>query len=201
MKINLLPPEIKERQRARRQTTLVLLAGAAVLVLLVLFYLAQVGRLAGARRDLQAQEDRNSQLEQRIAELQRFDQLREELEATRTLEDQLLANAVLWSAVLRDISLVIPGDTWLTAMTAGLFEEAAGAAGAEGLVGEISFNGFALSHRAVALWLSRLEDVRGFANPWLSNSQKTLIGTREVVQFTSSVDVSELAVVAGGTTP
>jgi hypothetical protein len=61
------------------------------------------------------------------------------------------------------------------------------------LIGQISFDGFAFTHRDVALWLSRLEDVRGFINPWLSNSTKTNIGTQEAVQFTSSVDLTEQA--------
>jgi hypothetical protein len=43
----------------------------------------------------------------------------------------------------------------------------------------------------VALWLTRLEDVEGFANPWVSTSQKTEIGLQEVVQFTSTTDLSE----------
>jgi len=60
-------------------------------------------------------------------------------------------------------------------------------------VGQISFSGFAFDHRDVALWLSRLEDVRGFINPWLSSSTKSELGTTTVVQFASSVDLSEEA--------
>jgi hypothetical protein len=50
----------------------------------------------------------------------------------------------------------------------------------------------------VALWLSRLEDVRGFINPWLATSTKSVIGTTPVVNFTSSVDLSEDALARRG---
>jgi Tfp pilus assembly protein PilN len=206
MRINLLPPEIRERQRYRRRTAAVILIGIIVLAALGAFYVLQVMRLADVREDLEAQQQRNAQLQQQIAELQRFAELQQELQDTRTLLSTLLADRVLWSGVLRDVSLVIPGEMWLSGLT-GSLTTAPTAEGTTtttptvpggGLVGQITFNGFAFDHRDVALWLSRLEDVRGFVNPWLSNSQKTLIGLTEVVQFTNSVDLSEQALARQG---
>jgi Tfp pilus assembly protein PilN len=206
MRINLLPPEIRERQRYRRRTAAVILIGIIVLAALGAFYVLQVMRLADVREDLEAQQQRNAQLQQQIAELQRFAELQQELQDTRTLLSTLLADRVLWSGVLRDVSLVIPGEMWLSGLT-GSLTAAPTAEGTTtttptvpggGLVGQLTFNGFAFDHRDVALWLSRLEDVRGFVNPWLSNSQKTLIGLTEVVQFTNSVDLSEQALARQG---
>jgi Tfp pilus assembly protein PilN len=211
MRINLLPPEIRERQRYRRRTAAVVLIGIIVLAALGAFYVLQVMRLADVEEDLEAQRAENAELQQEIAQLQRFAELEQELQDTRTLLNTLLADKVLWSGVLRDVSLVIPGEMWLS----GLSGAAVGATTAEGetttttttgapvvpgggLVAQITFNGFAFDHRDVALWLSRLEDVRGFVNPWLSNSQKTLIGQTEVVQFTSSVDLTEQALARTG---
>jgi Tfp pilus assembly protein PilN len=207
MRINLLPPEIRERQRARRRTAAVVLVGIIVLAALGAFYVLQVMRLADVQEDLEAQQQRNDELRQEIAQLQRFAELQQELQDTRDLLNTLLADRILWSGVLRDVSLVIPGEMWLS----GLTGSATGAEGETtttttavptvpggGLVGQITFNGFAFDHRDVALWLSRLEDVRGFVNPWLSNSQKTLIGLTEVVQFTNSVDLSEQALARQG---
>src|ERR671918_186094 len=209
MRINLLPPEIRERQRYRRRTAAVILIGIIVLAALGAFYVLEVMRLADVREDLEAQQQRNAQLQQRIAELQRFAELQQELQDTRTLLSTLLADRVLWSGVLRDVSLVIPGEMWLSGLTgASIGAETEGettttTTGAPvvpggGLVAQITFNGFAFDHRDVALWLSRLEDVRGFVNPWLSNSQKTPIGLTEVVQFTNSVDLSEQALARQG---
>ena len=200
MRINLLPPEIYERQRIRRRTAAVVAVGVIVLAAVGAFYFLQVLRLNEVEDDIAAQEAQNAQLRAQIAELQEIDALIMEIEATRGLLSSLLADRVLWSGVLRDISLVIPGQAWLNGVNGQV-----GVPGAEGtepaqpgaLVGQISFNGFAFTHRDVALWLSRLEDVRGFVNPWLSNSTKTDIGTQEAVQFTSSVDLSEQALARG----
>ncbi len=202
MRINLLPPELRERQRSRRQTFGVIAVGVVILALIGAFFVLQRMRLAEVQQDLEDQRAANAQIQQEIAELQDFDALRQELEASRTLVAQLMQNEVAWSGVLRDISLVIPGEAWLTTMTGNLTTAPAGeevpeptAPAAAGLVGQVTFTGFAFDHRTAALWLSRLEDVRGFVNPWLTNSQKTEIGPRQVVEFTSSVDLSEAAVV------
>jgi Tfp pilus assembly protein PilN len=200
VRINLLPPEILERQRARRRTAAVVAFGLVVLLLLAAFYVLQLLRLSDLRDDLEQQQAANRQLEARIAELQEVATLQQQLADSRELLADLLDNQVYWSGVLRDVSLVIPGETWLTGLT-GTIVEADGATQVEvgrGLVGSISFTGFAFEHRDVALWLSRLEDVRGFVNPWLSTSTKTLIGETEVVNFTNSVDLSEQALARRG---
>jgi len=198
MRINLLPPEIKQRQRIRRQTGAVVALGVVVLALVAGFFVLQQIQLNGLRNDLAAQEQVNAGLRAQIAELQQFDDLQQELIATRTLLQQLLADEVRWSAILRDVSLVIPGNVWLTSMSGTLQAPAPGTTTTaettgQGLIGQVSVTGFGLDHRSVALWLTRLEDVEVFANPWTSNSQKTLIGATEVVQFSSTVDLTETA--------
>ncbi|HEX6261610.1 MAG TPA: PilN domain-containing protein [Actinomycetota bacterium] len=206
MRINLLPSEIRERQRARRRTAAAAVVGLLVLAAVGAFYFLQQVRLSNVEDELEEQQAVNAELRQDIAELQRFADLEAELLATRGLLDELLKNQVLWSGVLRDVSLVIPGTSWLTALEGSVTAEAAPATGdvqaapdaQPGIVGQISFTGTAFDHRTVALWLARLEDVGGFINPWLSSSQKSEIGTTEVVDFNSSVDLSEDAVTPPG---
>jgi Tfp pilus assembly protein PilN len=208
MRINLLPPEIGERQKLRRRTFMTIVAGVVVLALVGGFYFLQVARLSGVEEDIQAQEAENAALQQQITDLSDIAVLEQEIAATRDLLSVLLQDRVLWSGVLRDVSLVIPGEVWLTGFT-GQSGGAAPTDGGEavpvtgdaGLVGQISFSGKAFDHRDVALWLSRLEDVRGFLNPWLSNSTKEQLGeTISIVGFTSSVDLSDQALArrAGG---
>ncbi len=210
MRINLLPPEIRERQRTRRRTAAVVLVGIIVLAALGAFYVLQVMRLADVREDLEAQQQRNAQLQQQIAELQDIAALEQEIVRTRDLLNSLLADRVLWSGILRDISLVIPSEAWLEGLTGTTAAAGAGVPAAttttttagEGIIGQISFNGRAFSHQVVAEWLSRLEDVRGFVNPWLSTSAKTGgedLTLQEVVTFSSSVDLSEQALARSAT--
>jgi Tfp pilus assembly protein PilN len=202
VRINLLPPEIRERQRARRRVVAVVAVGLVILLLLGGFYLLQLMRLGDLQDDLEAQQARNNQLQSQIAQLQEVAELQEQLADSQQLLADLLANQIFWSGILRDISLVIPGETWLNGLTGTLLgaETAEGAevAAAPGLVGSISFTGFAFDHRDVALWLSRLEDVRGFINPWLATSTTTAIGETEVVNFTNSVDLSEQSLARRG---
>jgi Tfp pilus assembly protein PilN len=215
MRIDLLPPEIHERQRTRRRTGAVIAVGILVLAAVGGFYFLQILRENSIQEDIAAQEAENAELQRQIDGLQEIGQLQAEIESTRHLLNTLLADRILWSGVLRDISLVLPGQVWLNGLTgtAGAPGEATPTAPTTtttttttattttpgqpaapgGLVGQISFNGFALTHPDVALWLSRLEDVRGFVNPWLQNSADTVIGTESVEQFTSSVDLSEQA--------
>jgi Tfp pilus assembly protein PilN len=201
MRVNLLPPELFERQRIRRRTVMVSVFGVLVLAAVGAFYALQVIRLGEVESDIQTQESENAALTQEIADLQDIAALQEEIAETRDLLGTLLADRVLWSGVLRDISLVIPPETWLTSLS-GTVGAATGettetgepvTTTAGGLVGQISFIGNAFDHRDVALWLSRLEDVRGFINPWLSNSAVVVIAETPAVTFTSSVDLSEQA--------
>jgi len=205
MRINLLPPEIRQHQRTRRQTAAVVAAGVIILAGVAALYFLQMLRLTGVRNDLESQQAQNAGLQGQVNDLRRFDELQREVEASRQMLTGLMTNEILWSGIMRDVSLVIPSDVWLSGMTAQTNESGqvatpasqGGAATGQGLVGQITFNGFSLDHRAVALWLARLDDVRGFANPWLSNAQKTDVGTHKVVQFTSSVDLSQQAVARG----
>lgn len=210
MRINLLPPEIYERQRVRRRTAVVIAVGIILLAGVGAFYFLQVLRLNAVEDDVAQQEAENAQLQQEISELQEIADLQAEIESTRTLLSSLLSDRVLWSGILRDISLVIPGEAWLEGLSGALTGATAATGATEaptvegttapaGLIGQITFTGFAFDHRDVALWLSRLEDVRGFVNPWLSNSAKAPIGETEVVQFSSSVDLSEQALARRGT--
>lgn len=203
MRINLLPPEIRQRQRTRRQTAAVVAAGVVILAGIAALYFLQMLRLTGVRNDLEEQQAQNAALQAEINDLRRFDELQREVEASRQMLTGLMSNEILWSGILRDVSLIIPSDVWLSSINAQTTETTGGtttgpsAGPSTGLVGNISFGGYSLDHRAVALWLARLEDVRGFANPWLSTAQKSQIGTTSVVQHTSSVDLSQKAVARG----
>jgi Tfp pilus assembly protein PilN len=203
MRVNLLPPELFERQRIRRRTVLAVVFGVMVLAAVGAFYALQVIRLGEVEDDIRVQESENTALRQEIADLQDIAALQEEIATTRELLASLLADRVLWSGVLRDISLVIPPETWLTGLAGNIGtaipgEEAAEPVTAPGLVGQIAFTGNAFDHRDVALWLSRLEDVRGFINPWLSTSTRITIGQTPAVEFSSSVDLSEQALATRG---
>ena len=101
-----------------------------------------------------------------------------------------LNGRVAWDRVLRQVSLVLPEDVWLTTLSATA-PAAAAAAAEEGASGGTGFTlvGSTYSQDGVARFLSRLSVVPDLANVRLMSSQSVLVGRRELVQFTVLADV------------
>lgn len=180
--VNLLPPELRQRQVVRRTTSIVIAAGLGLLALVGVFYFFQTQRLADAQDELAEQRARNGQLQTQIDELQPFADLQAELLAKEQLVVSLFLNEVSWSSVLLDVSRVIPDASYLTSLT-GQITAVTGTpgAGAEtepgvvvdpSLIGSISFQGVAKETETIATWLTRLEQVEGWVNAWVNSAQE-----------------------------
>ena len=177
--VNLLPPELRRKQIQRRMTTLIGAVGAVVVALLVLFYFFQGMQLSSAKDELAAQQGRNAELQGQIAELQPFADLQTELKAKQDLVDTLYLNEVSWASVLLDVSRVIPDDSYLTNLSGQIAAPTGTVIGVDpttalpgGLIGNVTFAGVALQTDTIASWLTRLEQVRGWVNPWVNNAQE-----------------------------
>ena len=209
--VNLLPTEVREGQKSRRALAAVILAVGAAVFLLLFIYTLQTARLANANHKLADQQAKNQGLQTQIDSLQQFAQLKAEVALRQTLTQQALTNQVRWSGVLRDISMVIPNQMWLTGMNAQVSDSLQSGAsatagtppvtGPQTLVGTIQFQGVASDNPTIALWLSRLVRVNGWENSWLSSAQKIvqdpLHPSASKVQFSSSVDLAYPATVQG----
>ena len=100
-----------------------------------------------------------------------------------------LGGRVAWDRVLRQVSLVLPEDVWLTTLSATA-PSAAAASAAEGASGTgFTLVGSTYSQDGVARFLSRLSVVPDLENVRLVSSQIALVGDRELVQFTVLADV------------
>ncbi len=168
--VNLLPTIVREKQKSRAATAAVVAAMLGVLALLGFIYVLQAARLTSAQHKLEAQQVVNRGLQDKIAGLQQFAALKTEVATGQALVQTLQSQQVQWSGVLRDVSMVIPNQAWLTSLTgtsgletaaAGAPSGAAGAAPAAGAasatpVANIQFQGYAFSHVVVAQWLTRL---------------------------------------------
>jgi Tfp pilus assembly protein PilN len=222
--VNLLPSDIREKQRVRRMTALVMLTVGACVALLFLVFVLQSSKLSDAKGRLETQIGLNNDLQGQITDLQEFQALRAEVDRHQALSDQALSGEVLWSGVLRDVSMVIPGEMWLTGLT-GTVTDTTGAALAApvtptptaspsgsstetvtptapivvpvAIVGSIQFQGFASSHPTVARWLVRLEKVNGWVNSWISNATEADANGEAKIQWTGSIDLTTEATVQG----
>jgi Tfp pilus assembly protein PilN len=95
-----------------------------------------------------------------------------------------LSGRVAWDRVLRQVSLVLPEDVWLTNLAA-----AAPVATAPTGAGTFTLTGSTYSQNGVARFLSRLAVIPDLGNVRLQSSQSALVNERELVQFTILADV------------
>jgi len=95
-----------------------------------------------------------------------------------------LTSRVAWDRVLRQVSLVLPEDVWLTNLSADAPQAAADPASSG-----FALTGSTYSQNGVARFLSRLAVVPDLRNVRLQSSASQLVEQRELVQFTILADV------------
>jgi hypothetical protein len=91
---------------------------------------------------------------------------------------------------------VIPDDSYLTNLTGQITAPTGtqvGAAPVEGgatnLIGNVTFSGVARETRTIASWLTRLEQIRGWVNPWVNNAQENAEFSR-IYTFDGGIDLT-----------
>jgi Tfp pilus assembly protein PilN len=94
-----------------------------------------------------------------------------------------------------DVSRVIPSTAALTSMTATSQEPAPTTGGSTLLTGRIDISGLALDYDTIASWLTRLERVRGWVNPWVTSIADPATGP---ITYSSGVDLTTAALTERG---
>ncbi len=171
--VNLLPPDILERQSQRRRTYLAIAAAAVVIALILAFYLLQVSRLSSVNDEIAAQETTNQGIQGQINDLADFATLQSSAQAAQQELNAAWSGEVSFSGLLMDVSRVIPSDMALDSLAFQLTPaDTSGGTATTGVVpfvGTMAASGNAASVQTVASWLTRLESVKGWENPWVSN--------------------------------
>ena len=203
--VNLLPRDDLRRKRTRaEQAPLIAGLGLAVLATLALSVLFLMA--SAKARDKEAELD---SLQHQLTVLGPPPQGPTALEAglagERTARITALSTAlgrrVSWDRVLRELSLVLPDDVWLTSLSARSPASPASAAAvpakAPGAAPTgLTVNGYTYSHESVARLLSRLSVLPDLSNVQLQASTLARVGTQSIVQFTVLADVRPPAVSA-----
>jgi Tfp pilus assembly protein PilN len=199
-RVNLLPTEIKKGQQVRRRTLLVALIGAAVIGVIILLWVFQSVRLSQVNSDIEAQDRNNQSLQQEIADLQKYADIQAEAQLQEDLLASAYANEVAYSGVLVDVSKVIPNDTYLTqfsSSTTAPTQPTSTSSTETTFVGTMTFAGSSLHFDSLSVWLTRLEEVQGWANPWMSNISQAA-DTPGAYSFDTSVDLTQDALTKRG---
>ena len=195
-RVNLMPREIAEAAKFRRfQFAMGATLLGAVVVVAGLTYQAHHG-VAAAKQQLADAQAQQTNLQQQLNSLQSVQDVYDQYAAKQAVLQKAMGDEIRWSYYLEDLSLKIPSNVWLNNVSAT--EGAAGAANsgaaaATGAVGSITFAGVAFSHDDVATWLDVLAKEKGFTNPYFSSSTEGLLGTRKIVNFSSSVVLTPAA--------
>jgi Tfp pilus assembly protein PilN len=193
--VNLLPPEIQAAQRQRRLAGVVALAGIGLIGLILVFYVLQLGKVGAIRSDIEDQKQTNQSLQSQIQALQEFEELRARAQAKQELLNEVFANEISFSGMLMDISRVIPSSAALTSMTATAQAPTPTPGGSTLLTGRIDIAGLALDYETIASWLTGLERVRGWVNPWVTSIADPETGP---ITYTSGVDLTTAALTERG---
>ena len=190
--VNLLPAEVKNRQRKRRVTTAAVGGVCAVIVILLAVFVLQSSRLGEVNQQLAAEQLIIGGLRGKVAQLTKFEALSQSVATRQVIVDQLLHEQILWSDALIDLSSAMPAGVWLTSVNGTL-----GEAGQPGLVGSVAIEGTALGFKDVASFLTQLERVKCWVNSWVSSASRAEVEGQDAVQFTASIDLSTAATVNG----
>jgi Tfp pilus assembly protein PilN len=198
-RVNLLPPEIAEKRRARMVQAGMGAAFAAAIVVVGAVYMLAHQSAASAQKDLEAAQAKHVTLEAQLSKYAGDTAMRTELGAQQSMLTAAMGNEIQWSHFMNDLSLRIPDNLWVkhvvftesavpgaTASTSAPASSVLPDAG----IGKITFEGVGFTHDDVATWLDSLAREKGYANPYFSNSTTVFIGDTAVVTHTSSVSLT-----------
>ena len=216
--IDLLP----RTSRVPSAKTRVVAGGAAAAVALLLLLgiptVARQHNISHQHKVAAEQKLRNAALQSQIGDLSEAQAKQDRLNALSQQIATLVATDVSWSRMLQDIARTIPNDVWLTsfqgqvnptvpaaAQTPTTVPGATTSAGetttptttpapvVAGPSGTVNFAAVGLDYPSVAAWLKMISQLPSLTELWVPNITKATLGSRDVVNFTSTAQLTPKA--------
>lgn len=189
--IDLIPPELVEKHKAKRIIGLIVMAGGIIAAILLVVYVITLSQVSMANARIETIKAQNTKVQSYIKTLQPYSDRKKALDERQEIIDTITEDRVLWSGIMNDISMVIPGGVWLKSVTIDirpiLAAKAEGKGDAE-LAPPIKIIGYARTHADVARWLVHLGEVNQFRSVWLdSATESTITGTEAPTSSAASV--------------
>ena len=195
--VNLLPRDDKRKKTRAEQIPVAIGVGLFVLVTLALSltFLMASSTVKDRQAELEAAEFQLRGLPAPPAPPSPIEAgLENEQKQRVSAVTSALSRRVAWDRVLRELSLVLPEDVWLTSLSAKSPSSPASAAPAPPTAPGAAptgfvVNGYTYGHDSVARLLSRLSVLPDLHNVQLQKSSLSKFGTQRIVQFTILADV------------
>ncbi len=195
-------------------------AGAALLVALAVPTVLKQQDVSSKQEKLSAVEDDTAQIETAIAALHEVEQAQGQLAGTEMQVASLLQTDVSWATMIDDVSQTMPAEVWLSSFQGQVTVPAtptvvaaptvAPADGAEttttvapdpapiagpvgGIAGQVSFEGAGRTFPDVANWIKSISTMPSFSNVWVTNATKGTVNNEEVVDFSSTAQLTDAA--------
>jgi Tfp pilus assembly protein PilN len=208
-RVNLLPAEIAEAAKFRRFQFAMGGAIVAAIAVVGALYVHGQSSVASAQNEVDAAQAQHATLQRTLTSLHGVQDVYTQVASRQAMLTQAMGQEVRWSRYLADLSLRVPDKVWLTSVTAtetatGLTGTAPATPAVPGTtagIGTMTLAGVAFTHNDVATWLDVLAKERGFADPYFSNATEAEMGPRTVVNYSSSVVLTDEAKSGRYTTP
>jgi Tfp pilus assembly protein PilN len=189
--VNLLPPEVSAKSKARRRVFGAILGVVAFVAVLALATLWLLGRAGDAEDELEVQLQENQRLQAEITQLEGARQLRNDYERGVVRLQLALANDVAWGRLLNDLARIINPNAWLTS-----FAAQASVPSEEDLsFGTLSVGGIAFWYEDASSWLRVLDSSYwpAVGAGWVSSTSLSQIEEIPVVNFGSIASLTSAA--------
>jgi Tfp pilus assembly protein PilN len=183
--VNLIPPEERRGDRAPLRTgnfSYVLLGGLALLLLAVIVTALTSKQVSDRETEKQGLEQELQQATAEAQSLQAFVEFRTIQETRAATVSSLAQSRFDWERVVRELSLVLPSDVWLTSLTGTVSPEVQLEGGADVAIRSavegpaLELVGCAPSEDSVAGFISVLEDIDGVTRVGINSSEQADVG-------------------------
>jgi type IV pilus assembly protein PilN len=170
IRINLLPVRAAQKKEQLRSQIFILVTGVVLTIIVCVgLYTTLSFKIDERKTEVKNKQNEIAQLKKAIGEVDRFKDLKKELQGKLDVLDQLKANRTGPVRLLDELSLAIPSKVWIKS-----FKESGG---------NISISGIGLNEETVAEFLQRLEASPYYQGIELQVIEKKQENGREVESF------------------
>lgn len=182
--VNLIPPEQRRGDQAQLRTgplMYIVLGALALLLVGVALLVTTENRISDSKAEAAKLTRENTLAEAKAKRLAAYSQFRTLAEQRITTVRSLADSRFDWERVMRELALVLPGNVWLTNLTASATPSSTvgggeGGGGASGLRASIAgpaleLTGCAVGQDSVAKFITALKDIDGVTRVGVQTSE------------------------------